>query len=379
MLDAAALLVATAEELVVRSARDVHSAVSDRVGTGTRLIPGAVVPDAAHRGMASAIYGGIGLALRGVAAGLDKAADLAAEQGWGPRLEETGRGRFVQAAVNGLIGDRLAVERPRLAIRMAVRKDGADVPPEDFTAAFPDATGRVVVFLHGLCESESAWDLHRERIGTTYAEALAARGWTPVMLRANTGLPVRENGVALASLLGRLVEDWPVPVTRIALVGHSLGGLVMRAAGAVSDPADRWTRLVSDVITLGTPHLGAPMASFAGWGSRRLAGLPETSAFGRILDQRSAGILDLVEGLGEEVPPLPRARYRLVAATLRHRDHPLSRLAGDILVRTESAHGIDQVGRTLFPAGEVLHVDGGHHFTLLNDVVVHQALERWLA
>lgn len=379
LLDAAALLAEKVEELVVRSARDVHGAVNDRVGAGTRLVPGSAVPDAAQRGISGAVYGGIGLALRGLAAGLDKAADLAADRGWGPGLEDTGRGRFLHATVNGLIGDRLAEERPRLAIRMSVRRDGADVPLDGLADAFPDATGRVVVFLHGLCESESAWSLQQGRVGATYPDMLAGHGWTPVLLRANTGLPVRANGVALASLLGRLVEEWPVPVTRIALVGHSMGGLVMRAAGAVTDADDTWTRLVSDVVTLGTPHLGAPMAAFAGWGSRTLGRVPETTAFGRILDQRSAGILDLVAGLGEEVPPLPQARYRLVAGTVRHRDHLLSRVAGDLLVRPSSAFGVDRVGRTLFPVGEVLHVDGAGHFALLNHPEVHTALQRWLA
>ncbi len=45
---------------------------------------------------------------------------------------------------------------------------------------------------------------------------------------------VRANGVALAALMQRVVDEWPVPVTRVALVGHSMGGLVIRAAGAVS-------------------------------------------------------------------------------------------------------------------------------------------------
>ena len=112
-----------------------------------------------------------------------------------------------------------------------------------------------------------------------------------------------------------------------------------------------------------------------GLDARRVRLIPVTN----LGDQRSAGILDLVAGLGEEVPPLPRARYRLVAGTLRHRDHPLSRVAGDLLVWPSSAFGIDRVGRTLFPVGEVLHVDSAGHFALLNHPEVHTALRRWLA
>ena len=284
--------------------------------------------------------------------------------------------------MNGLIGDRLLRERPQLAIPMAVRRHGADVEParEALAEAFPEATGQLVLFLHGLCENESYWNRHRDRTGTTYAEMLAARGWTPLMLRANTGLPLRENGAALAGLAQQVVDAWPVEVTRIALVGHSLGGLVMRAAAAVVSAVDApWAELVTDVVTLGTPHLGAPIARGVGHGSTGLGRLPETAAFGRILDWRSRGVHDLVAGLAEDVPPLPHARYHLVAATLtRSERHPVGNLVGDLLVRPRSAYGRDRV-RTLFPDADVLHVGGTDHFGLLNHPDVHAALERWLA
>jgi pimeloyl-ACP methyl ester carboxylesterase len=266
---------------------------------------------------------------------------------------------------------------------MAVRIDGRDVPltPEGLAAAFPGATGRVVVLHHGLCENESYWERGRERVGTTYAETLVDLGWTPVLLRSNTGLTVRENGAALTSLMDRLVAAWPVPVTQVALVGHSMGGLIVRAAGAVaSDHPRPWTELVSDVITLGTPHLGAPIARGIGHGARGLARLPETAAFGRILDRRSVGVHDLVDGLAEDVPPLPHARYRLVAATLTERErHPVGHVVGDLLVRPPSAYGRDRRGGELFPGADVLHLGRTDHFGLLNHPDVHQALREWLS
>lgn len=368
LLDAAALLVETADELLLRGVRDTHAAVGRRV---QRVVdpPTAglgAVPGAAHRGIASGVYAGLGLA----AGGLRVALDRAARSGAGPRLEDTGSGRFLNAAVNGLIGDRLAEERPRLAIPMAVRRRGVDVPltPADLAAAFPDARGRVVVLLHGLCESDESWSRHRDRVGTTYPESLAEIGWTPVLLRANTGLPLRDNGVLLTALLRDLVAAWPVPVERIALVGHSMGGLVVRAAGAVTgEGAGTWRTLVTDVVTLGTPHLGASLARHAGSGSAGLARVPETLALAALLDRRSRGIQDLVEGLGDEVPPLPHARYRLVAA------------GRDLLVGRASAVGRDRVGRTLFPAAETLTVRRAGHFDLLNHPEVSAALARWLA
>ncbi|CAN5119705.1 hypothetical protein BH09ACT12_BH09ACT12_30500 [soil metagenome] len=388
VLDALSLLSEVADELVVSSVRDTHLAWSDRAhGLNRRLVgTRAAVPEAVHRGIAGAVYGGLGLGLKAAATGFDKAAAA----GLGSRLEATPRGRFVNSAVNGLIGDRLLRERPQLAIPMAVRLDGADVVPErdDLARAFPEATGELVVFLHGLCENESYWRRHRDRTGTTYGEALGEEGWTPLFLRANSGLSLRENGVALAALMRRLVEEWPVPVTRIALVGHSMGGLVIRAAGAVSavstgptsgSEAD-WNALVTDVVTLGTPHLGAPIAWGIGHGSRGLGLLPETAAFGRILDWRSIGVHDLVVGLAEDVPPLPHARYRLVCATLSSSQrHPIGHVVGDLLVRPRSAYGTDRHGQELFPGAERLHVGRTDHFGLLNHPDVLAALRSWLS
>ncbi|MEO9325572.1 hypothetical protein ABFT23_18925 [Nocardioides sp. C4-1] len=383
VLDALSLLAEVADELVVKSARDTHLAWADRAhGLTNRATRGAgTVPEVVHRGIAAAVYEGLGLGLRTASKGLDKAA----EAGLGPRLEAGPRGRLLSSVVNGLIGDRLLEERPQLAIPTAVRLDGADVEPEpdELARAFPAATGRVVLFVHGLCENESSWDLHRDRTGTTYGEALAADGWTPVFLRINTGLSLRSNGVALTALVQRLVEAWPVPVTRVALVGHSLGGLVVRAAGAVAASAPDhpdWNTLVSDVVTLGTPHLGAPIAWGVGHGSRGLQRLPETAAFGRFLDWRSVGVHDLVAGLADDVPPLPHARYHLVGATLTESErHPVGDVVGDLLVRPRSAYGRDRRGRELFPGADTVHVGRTDHFGLLNHPVVLRHLRAWLA
>ena len=372
LLDALSLAAEATDELVLSTVRDTHVAVGARVRAALRL-PGP------RRGIvATAIYHGLGLGLRSAGAGLG----AAGRAGVGPRLEDRPTGRFLSSAVNGLIGDRLRDQRPGLVIPMAVRVDGADVPVTTghLAAAFPDATGRVVVFLHGLSEHEGHWDRHRDRHGTTYGEALAATGWTPVFLRLNTGLAIRENGAALAALLQDLADAWPGGIDRIALVGHSMGGLVIRSACAVRTDTDRpWAERVSDVVTLGTPHLGAPLADQVGRGAVAMGRLPETAAFGRILDWRSVGVRDLVAGLAEEVPALPHARYRLVCATLTNSPgHPVARVLGDALVRVPSASGRGRLV-DLFPGAEVLHVPRAGHLDLLNHPRVQEALAGWLA
>jgi pimeloyl-ACP methyl ester carboxylesterase len=377
LLEALALATDTADELVLGTVRDVHGAVARRVfGLADRLTRGAARgPARAHDLLSSAVYAGVGGGLRATGRGL-RTAD---RRGLGGRIEDSPQGRLVVSVLNGFIGDRLAEQQSSLAIRLAVRHGGRDVPldPEPLAAAFPAATGDLVVFLHGLSEAETNWDRDAEETGGSYGTRLAAEtSWTPVYLRANTGLPVAENGVALASLLDDLVAAWPTEVRRIALVGHSMGGLVMRAACA--ETTSPWTDLVTDVVTLGTPHLGAPLERGVALGAKALGLLPESAPFGRILEYRSVGILDLRGGLAPDVQHLPHARYHLVAATLAasHR-HPVSEAFGDLLVRYPSATGRPRRGREMFPGADVLHIKGGH-FDLLNHPRVYDAIRTWL-
>ena len=370
VLGALALAADTADELVLGTVRDVHGAVATRVRflTGRPACTGPVT---------NIVYSGIGWGLRATGHGL-----RAADRRVGARIEESHAGRVLVSAVNGFIGDRLVEDDSDLAITMAVRVANSDVDLDEVSlaAAFPSTTGDVVVFLHGLGEPETAWDLRSRDRGARYGDRLAEQGWTPVYLRANTGLPIAENGVALASLLDDLVAAWPTAVRRIALVGHSMGGLIMRAACAVSsDAAQPWTELVTDVVTLGTPHLGAPLERGVALGARMLGRLPESAPFGRILEYRSVGILDLRGGLARDVQTLPNARYHLVAATLTaSRRHPVAETLGDGLVRYPSALGRPRHGPDMFPGADVLHIRGDH-FDLLNHPEVDDALRAWLA
>ncbi len=79
------------------------------------------------------------------------------------------------------------------------------------------------------------------------------------------------------------MDRWPVELEEIALVGHSMGGLVARSAchlGAVR--GDRWTRLVRQTVTLGSPHMGAPLEQLVHRGSAHLHKLPETRPAGQL-------------------------------------------------------------------------------------------------
>jgi triacylglycerol lipase len=363
---AGALAAEYAERLLLGTVRDVHRAVASRVFSMTG--PVAAPVRVAHDGISAGVYGLLSAGLRATDAVL-RGADRAGRGG--PPLEQTRAGRRTAAVVNGLIGESLDDRAHPMAIRTAARVDGRDVT--DFAQAYPDATGDVVVFLHGLVEDDESWRWGLAPGGATYAERLPAdTGWTPVTVRYNSGLSVARNGELLSDLLAGLVRDWPTPVRNVAVVGHSMGGLVALAAcqhgvAEVGRPAP-WTSLVRHVVCLGTPHLGAPLEQLVFWGARALSVFPESSPFAAILNIRSAGILDL-RSAALECLPLDGTAYHCVSASL---GGPLGLVVGDLLVRRSSATG-------RIPGATSQHLPDTHHFQLLNHPEVYADLRRRLS
>jgi pimeloyl-ACP methyl ester carboxylesterase len=392
------------DRLATTPAEDLHRAIADRVFP--RLGPAGVPARGIHDAISGAVYAG----LRAGTAGTGKLAGQALRvrdrrQAARPALPPAGgtggrpagptpRAAIAQSALNAVIGDLLVERGNDLALPLALRHHGAVVPVQRdaLAAAHPQATGDVVLFVHGLGETEHAWRLGGN---PTYGERLAGRGWTGLELRYNTGLHVSDNGRDLAELLEVLVREWPVPMQRLALVGHSMGGLVARSAGHQGEQAGHgWTSRVSHVICLGTPHLGAPLEQAVHVAGHALAALPEARPFATILRTRSAGIKDLRHGgLAEQdwrdrdpdafragpravVPPLPRAKHCVVAATIgQAAEGVVAKVAGDGLVGHPSATA---TGLLELEADCVLHLPRVNHIALLNHPQVHAALDRWI-
>ena len=340
-----------------------HLAIAQRAfdGVGPAARPVQVVHDA----VSGAVYGGLGYGTRLGGRTLEAVIGRRYTQ----LLSESPRGATLIGILNGLVGDTLEQERNELCQPMAIRIDGEPVGIE----AFEGATPRMAVFLHGLMETEFSWG-RPPNYGSRLAEDA---GWTPVYVRYNSGLRISQNGRSLAQLLEHTVSEWPVPVERIALIGHSMGGLVGRSA-AYRAAEDRmsWVRNVSHVVSLGTPHRGAPLEEIVHVGSAALNALPETQAVARFLRRRSGGIRDLRRGslvdedwqgrdpdglravACQEIPLLDGAKHCFVSAS------------GDLLVLARSA--------APWRDEEAFRIKGGH-FALLNHPQVYDRLREWLS
>ncbi|KAA8889182.1 alpha/beta hydrolase [Nocardia colli] len=373
----------------------VHRAIAGRVFAAVRLGvgPAAVPVEVVHDAIADSVY----RIVSGTAVAAGRLAERTADL---PGVEAPSRtvfGAGFLGALQGLIGDDLEDARPILAGPMTLRVDGDPVPPEQIGDYVAQPSRRVVVFLHGLVETEHAWRLGGR---TTYAEGLEQDlGYSTLQIRYNSGLHISENARQLSELLERLVEHWPVEIEQLSLVGHSMGGLIARGACFDASESGRaWVRKVRHVVCLGSPHLGAPLEQLVHYASAALVRVPETRPFGRLLRRRSAGIRDLRQGslvdedwsgsdtdaltrrAIREVPLLPGADHYFVTACItRSPRHPLGRIIGDGLVLTPSAAGRNRARRIGFDDSNGLHIPAANHFTLLNHHAVYEGLLKWLS
>jgi pimeloyl-ACP methyl ester carboxylesterase len=393
-------LAGEATSVLTTLVRGMHAGIAGRVFDS--IGPSATPTRTIHDGITRAVYTGVDRGLRGAS----RVAGILAAEVWGNEVDEALESRTdtvgaALAAVNGIYGDELTDRDNPLAGAMVVRHGGRPVAltTDALADAYPAATGRVVVFVHGWCMTEHAWSrLPRDtEDARSYGERLQEDfGYSPILLRYNTGLHISVNGRTLAGILDLLHDEWPVPITDLVLVGHSMGGLVVRSAchyGAVQEHA--WAGAVSRVVCLGSPHLGADIEKGVNIASWALAKLPETRAIAAFLNARSDGVKDLRFGacLDEDwldadpdellydrchdAPFLPHATYHYVSSTVTPR--LLGMLAGDHLVRSKSAAGVGRSRRVPFLAEEGLILTGLNHFDLLNHPLVYAKLRDWLS
>ena len=349
------------------------------------------------RGIAGLVYGSVRGVTRLVGTGVDAALErLAPVLG---ELPPSPRREALVSALNGVLGDHLEATGNPLAIEMRLRRNGRDLALDagSLAAAFPAPPARIVLLVHGLCMNDAGWS----RDGHDHGAALERDcGLAALHVVYNSGRRVAANGADFAALLEALVGTWPGRPGEIAIVAHSMGGLVARSAfhaGARSGHA--WPALVRSAVFLGTPHHGAPLERLGNVVQAALGLSPYSLQFARLGRVRSAGITDLRHGNlldGDwadtdrfarhadvrQPVPLPRgvAFGAVAGTTAKEVGESVPRLAGDGLVPVASALGRHRdPERTLdFAAERTWIAPATGHFDLLSSPDVYARVRSWL-
>ncbi len=374
-IDMAFDLVAETTNLVERT----HDSVVER---STRRFPPAKDVATIHTAVSGGVFASIRLISGFTRFAAHTAVDLA-ETGLRrtPKLTDGPYIDQLQATVNGFWGDYLSRRGNDLDLGMTI------------PAAISNPTNKICVFVHGLAMTESIWSTFGPRLRDDL-------GFTPIYLRYNSGRHISENGQALAALLTEVLDKYPMPVEEIALVGHSMGGLVARSAAHYGREHDEpWIARLRHVACLGSPNLGAPLEQAVNLVAGTLKSVDAAGAQvpAELLSSRSAGIKDLRHGytVDEEwtgkdpdavfadarrnVPLVDGVGYYFLAATIaRDPEHPLGRLVGDFLVQLPSASGqaSEAARKVHFSGGAVF--PGMNHLHLTNHPDVYEALRNLL-
>lgn len=330
-----------------------------------------------------------------VGAGLDAALSLlgalSGERALGPRREA------VLSLLNGVLGDYLGETGNPLAIQMSFRQGGGALPLDagGLREVLAHAGGKLLVLVHGSAMNDRQWSRNGHDHGAALARDL---GYTPVYLHYNTGLHISTNGRALAELLEKLVQVWPVAVDEISFVGHSMGGLVARSACHVAAAENLgWRAKLRRLVCLGSPHHGSPIERGGSW----IHALLDLSAYsrpiGRLARIRGAGVTDM--RFGNVLDEHWAGRDRFARADDARCDLTLpdgvdcfaiagtraktmaEKLPGDGLVPVHSALGRhERRDLTLpFPEAHQWIALGTRHLDLLDRPEVYAQLRDWFA
>ncbi|MBH8558479.1 esterase/lipase family protein [Hymenobacter negativus] len=343
---------------------------------------------------------------------------------------------FFLPVLNGALGDQLAARFDPRAIQMSFRRGGQDVPVAALRLTEPHQ--KTVVYIHGLMGDELIWQTGFQdapgsrRYGPRLAEETRSRA---LYLRFNSGLHLSENGRELNRLLTELVDTYPDAIGELVLVGHSMGGLIIRSAGYYGsqsgvkseelkatapkpDSPDKnqlltsnsqlltqlapWLAHLRSIFLIGTPNDGSWLEQNSHFTARLLEriNLFPTRFLSKALNQRSNGIKDLRYSILVDedwqdahandltpprtpVPPLPGVQYHILMGSWLRATRPsaLREYFGDGLVGHGSARGHATFGdEAALPAGTSVRTavfGQQHHGGLLTHPEVFQYLKQW--
>ncbi|RME90305.1 MAG: alpha/beta hydrolase [Candidatus Hydrogenedentota bacterium] len=296
------------------------------------------------------------------------------------------------AAVNGLAGDSLAQYAPSYAIQMAFYDDGKPISIEQ---AAKKSNQKIVIFVHGHSDIEKSWfSSKQESIPELLHQELS---FSPLFIRYNTGLHISTNGKQLAKLIDKLYQEKKKsnnPVSEIVLIGHSMGGLVIRSAAYYAQGYE-WRTYLKALIMIGAPLEGAYMEKISAFAETVLKKLfnPATMVIHELIKRRSAGLRDMKYGyLRDEdwqsekaysaphkhfIPSLDNTKEYVVAASLSKKEKSwIHTFVGDGMVTLKSAKADNTLA---LPEEHVFVLKGVNHYALMRHKKVADKIKEWLS
>ncbi len=336
-----------------------------------------------------------------------------------------------RSVLNGIVGDYLVKEHNPLAIEMAFYHYGHPLILNETLAyqlrfhSNKPLTNKVIVLIHGLTNLETIWDF---RVDSNPQQATQAPiqqqtsseqvidnnaltsefdnygfrlqrdfDYTPLFLRYNTGLSIKENGQNLSDLLTHIFKFYPIQIDELVLMGFSMGGLLSRSAQKIAhDNELAWLEKLTNCYYIGTPHEGSPLSKFSHLTSSIVKSVPidYINQWADWIDLRSQGIKDLKDGLVNlnntssspecnEADPykqsvkcgsfVEHAQHHFISGGVsENKNSVTNKLVGDTLVRYSSAHPISAPDNA-----KNSHFEGISHVPLAHSDKVYQQIKQW--
>ncbi|MBF0223931.1 MAG: hypothetical protein HQK76_00625 [Desulfobacterales bacterium] len=304
----------------------------------------------------------------------------------------------ILSALNGVLGDHLAISNNPLTITMQLRRNAAPLSIDDhtFSEELLKSGGKIALMVHGSCMNDLQWNRQGHDHGAALARDL---GYLPIYLLYNTGLHISENGRSLSELLETFINQLPQPIEMV-IVAHSMGGLISRSAchyGKIT--GHTWLTYLRKIVFLGTPHHGAPLERGGNWLNLLMEISPYSAPFSRLGKIRSSGITDLrygnlldddwkgrdrfePSGDNRVAAPLPDdVQCYAIAVTIAKEPNEIGdHLIGDGLVTLNSALGRHENNdlNLLFPETHQWIGRDMNHLDLLNQSEIYETIKQWL-
>lgn len=247
---------------------------------------------------------------------------------------------------------------------MSLRISGEDIslPQLNLPLRFKGKDKKIILFVHGLMDDEHCWQKPKEE-GHGFGKLFEEKTNHIVLyLRYNTGLHISTNGKKLSKILEQLESSYGDHFDEIDLVGHSMGGLILRSAGHYGEKrSSPWISKLKSVFLISVPSYGSFVEQFANATSFLFSKFYffHVGWIGKVIDLRSDGIKDLRLGFMVDqdwdhptptnkpyhfkrtpIYPVKNVKYHLILGNMGKTESSImGKVLGDGLVHKKSAMG----------------------------------------